>query len=165
MVYPRVDPVALVLVEAQDGEAILLTRQARFPRGLYTLVSGYVEVGESVEAAAAREVLEETGVHVQTDAVRLVASQPFLFHGCELLLGCAAVAAEAGRPPIDCQRPGDGGGELEDAAWVPREEVLGLLREAPPGRPPRRAAGPAQEANDIVNWIMNYHSGSENSGN
>ena len=54
--HPRVDPVAIVLVASADGTRCLLGRQARYPAGMYTCVSGFVEHAESVESAAAREV-------------------------------------------------------------------------------------------------------------
>ena len=58
-VYPRVDPVAIVLCVSADGERVLLGRQKAFPPGMFTCISGFVEHGESVERAAAREVLDQ----------------------------------------------------------------------------------------------------------
>ena len=131
--YPRVDPVAICLVESADGTRCLLGRQQRYPPGMYTLVSGFVEHGESVEAAAVREVAEETGVRCH--AASLVASQPWPLgrgHHCELMLGCTARAIEGGED-IDVGGGGGGAGELEEARWFERSEVLKMLGRVAPG--------------------------------
>src|SRR4029434_7261302 len=60
--FPRLDPAIIVLVS--DGERALLGRLADWPAGRYSTIAGFVEPGESLEDAVAREVLEETGVHV-----------------------------------------------------------------------------------------------------
>src|SRR5580692_1395934 len=59
-VFPRIDPAIIVLIS--DGERALLGRQASWPAGRYSTIAGFVEVGESLEDAVVREVLEETGV-------------------------------------------------------------------------------------------------------
>ena len=124
--YPRVDPVAIVLCVSADGERILLGRQASYPKRMYTCVSGFVEHGESAERAAAREVCEETGVLVGPAA--LIASQPWPCgrgSSCELMLG-VVVRAIPGGESIDVTG-GVGGGELEDARWFDRTAVATLL--------------------------------------
>jgi len=60
--HPRTDPVVIMLVE--DGDRVLLGRQARWPEGRYSALAGFVEPGESLEEAVAREVAEESGVQV-----------------------------------------------------------------------------------------------------
>ena len=70
--YPRVDPVVIMLAE-HDGR-VLLGRQPRFPPGRYSALAGFVEVGEAIEAAVARELFEEAGERVIE--VRHEASQP-----------------------------------------------------------------------------------------
>jgi NAD+ diphosphatase len=60
--YPRINPVCIVVVEDADGERCLLGRMARYPPGMYTCISGFVEHAESAEAASAREVLEEVPI-------------------------------------------------------------------------------------------------------
>lgn len=132
--YPRVNPVAIVIVESADGERCLLGRQKAYPPGMYTCVSGFVEHGESAENAAAREVLEETAVVVEF--ARLVGSQPWpCGRGaeCELMLGCVARAC-VGQEDVDVSVDGGGGGELEEARWFTREEVRVMLDRA--NRPP-----------------------------
>ena len=135
--YPRVDPVAIVLVESADGSRCLLGRQSRYPAGFYTCISGFVEHAESAEAAAAREVHEETGV--VCGSVALVASQPWPCgrgNHCELMLACAARADSTPEAEAIRVANGDGSpGELEDARWFSREEARQMLRSsaAPPG--------------------------------
>lgn len=100
--YPRVDPVAIVLVESADGSRCLLGRQQRYPKGMFTCISGFVEHAESVENAAVREVHEETGV--SCGAAALLASQPWPCgrgDHCELMLGCVARAEPEGEQVRD----------------------------------------------------------------
>jgi len=108
--FPRVDPVAIMLVEC-DGK-LLLGRQARFPPRSYSALAGFVEPGETVEEAVAREVFEEAGVRVRD--VRYIASQPWPFPS-QLMIGCHA-AAEGDALTIDTT-------ELEDARWFERAEI------------------------------------------
>jgi len=108
--FPRIDPAIIVLVS--DGERALLGRQASWPSGRYSTIAGFVEPGESLEDAVAREVFEETGVHLLTSDYH--SSQPWPFPS-SLMLGFMATAA-----------PGSiakAGSELEDARWVTRDEI------------------------------------------
>jgi NAD+ diphosphatase len=111
--FPRIDPAIIVLVT--DGSRALLGRQPSWPKNRYSALAGFVEPGETLEEAVAREVAEETGVHV--DSVRYFASQPWPFPA-SLMLGFHA-RASAGEIRLD--------GELEDARWFQLEE----LRSAP----------------------------------
>jgi NAD+ diphosphatase len=108
--FPRLDPAIIVLVT--DGERALLGRQASWPARRYSTIAGFVEPGESLEDAVAREVAEETGVEVQS--VSYDSSQPWPFP-CSLMLGFRATAHPASRVQL--------GGELEDAAWFTREQL------------------------------------------
>lgn len=117
--HPRTDPVVIMLVTG--GDRALLGRQARWPPGRYSALAGFVEPGESLEEAVAREVREETGVTVARPRYR--SSQPWPFPA-SLMLGF--FAERAGGEPA----PGDG--ELEDARWFDRDE----LRAAAEGRGP-----------------------------
>ena len=131
-IYPRIDPVAIVLCESADGLRCLLGRSVKYPRGMYTCISGFVEHAEQVEAAAARELVEETGV--RCGPVRLVASQPWpCGRGgtCELMLACAARAADGCEEINVSGGSTDGSGELEDARWFTREEVLQMVELQP----------------------------------
>jgi len=127
--FPRVDPVVIMLVEHEDR--LLLGRQPHYPPGRYSALAGFVEVGESVEAAVAREVKEEAGLDVCE--VRYVASQPWPFPS-SLMIGCRARALDADLT-IDTT-------ELEHARWFTRDEVrqaLGREENASFLAPPRTA--------------------------
>jgi NAD+ diphosphatase len=112
--FPRVDPVAIMLAE-HEGR-VLLGRQHRYPPGRYSALAGFIEPGESVEEAVARELMEEAGVAVSD--VRYLASQPWPFPG-SLMIGCTASAADD-RIILDSN-------ELEDAMWVDRAGVAAAL--------------------------------------
>ena len=114
--FPRVDPVAIMLVEHESR--LLLGRNAGFPPGTYSALAGFVEPGETIEEAVAREVLEEAGVRV--GAVRYVASQPWPFPS-QLMIGCHAVA-ESDTLAIDPN-------ELEDARWFARAEIAEAIEK------------------------------------
>jgi len=113
--FPRVDPVVIMIAE-HDGRA-LLGRQASWPAGRYSALAGFLEAGESMEEAVAREVAEEAGVAVRN--VRYVASQPWPFPHAQLMLACIA---EAHDDALVIDRR-----ELEDAIWVSREVVSRVL--------------------------------------
>jgi NAD+ diphosphatase len=108
--FPRIDPAIIVLVTA--GTKALLGRQQSWPAGRYSTLAGFVEPGETLEEAVAREVHEETGVSIE--AVSYFASQPWPFPA-SLMLGFHAVTTEQA-VQLD--------GELEDARWFERSELL-----------------------------------------
>ncbi len=109
--FPRTDPAVIMLVTR--GERCLLGRQASWPDKVYSTLAGFVEPGESLEEAVAREVKEESGIVVED--VRYHSSQPWPFPS-SLMLGFTAIAkTERIEPQMD---------ELEDARWVSREEIL-----------------------------------------
>ena len=118
-VFPRIDPAIIVLVS--DGERALLGRQASWPAGRYSTIAGFVEPGESLEDAVAREVLEETSVVVRES--RYHSSQPWPFPS-SLMLGFEATAV-----PGSIARAGS---ELEDARWFTRDELLAGTAVLPP---------------------------------
>lgn len=108
--HPRTDPVVIMLVV--DGDRVLLGRQASWPRGRWSALAGFVESGESLEEAVAREVLEESGV-VAVDP-RYVSSQPWPFPS-SLMLGFVTRYASGAPAVADA--------ELEDVRWFTRDEV------------------------------------------
>jgi len=112
--FPRTDPAVIMLVYRDDvpGGACLLGRQAVWPKGMFSTLAGFVEPGESLEQAVAREVLEESGVHV--DAVTYLASQPWPFPA-SLMLGFHARATST-EIVVDPD-------ELDDAQWFARADV------------------------------------------
>jgi NAD+ diphosphatase len=117
--FPRLDPAIIVLVT--DGERALLGRQASWPSGRYSTIAGFVEPGESLEDAVAREVLEETTVEVTSVAYH--SSQPWPFPS-SLMLGFVAGAAPGA--------PARGDSELEDARWFTREQIASGTPVLPP---------------------------------
>ncbi len=110
--FPRIDPAVIVLVT--DGERALLGRQSAWPAGRYSTLAGFVEPGESLEDAVAREVFEEAGVRVHD--VEYHSSQPWPFPS-SLMLGFTARADAAAEVRTD--------GELEDARWFSRADIAG----------------------------------------
>jgi NAD+ diphosphatase len=114
--YPRLSPAIIVLVER--GETALLGRNARFPGVMYSTLAGFVEAGETLEEAVAREVREEAGIEVRE--VRYFGSQPWPFPD-SLMVGFTAQHA-SGEVKADPA-------ELSDAGW--------FAADALPPVPPR----------------------------
>jgi NAD+ diphosphatase len=112
--FPRTDPVVIMLI--LSGNDVLMGRSPGWPEGMYSLLAGFVEPGETLEAAVRREVHEEAGVVV--DRVDYLASQPWPFPA-SLMLGCRgeATSRDIRVDPV----------ELEDARWVSREEMLEIV--------------------------------------
>ncbi len=123
--FPRVDPVVIMLAE-HDGR-LLLGRQPQYPPGRYSALAGFLEPGESIEAAVARELQEEAGIDVVD--VTYIASQPWPFPS-SLMIGCHARAL-ADALTIDLT-------ELDDARWFTRDEIAAALAGEPeaPFQPP-----------------------------
>jgi NAD+ diphosphatase len=117
--FPRIDPAIIVLVT--DGERALLGRQASWPPNRYSTIAGFVEPGESLEDAVAREVMEETAIEVTS--ARYDSSQPWPFPS-SLMLGFHATAVPGSPVKI--------GQELEDAAWFTREQINSGATLVPP---------------------------------
>lgn len=113
--FPRVDPVVIMLAE-HDGR-LLLGRQPAYPPGRYSALAGFVEPGETIEAAVAREIKEEAGIEI--GLVRYVASQPWPFPS-SLMIGAHATALS---DPLTIDR-----NELDDARWFTRAEVAAAMR-------------------------------------
>lgn len=119
--FPRVDPVVIML--AEHGDRALLGRQASWPAGRYSALAGFLEPGETVEEAVARELFEEAGVCASR--VRYVTSQAWPFPA-QLMLACIAeVIDDTLNIATD---------ELEDAIWLSRAEVRAALAGDPAAR-------------------------------
>jgi len=109
--FPRTDPAIIVLVS--HGDLCLLGRQRVWPKGMYSTLAGFVEPGESLEEAVAREVFEESGVVVEAPSYH--SSQPWPFPG-SIMLGFHASARDTALN-VDTD-------ELETAAWFHRDQLL-----------------------------------------
>ncbi|UZD90252.1 NAD(+) diphosphatase [Cognatishimia activa] len=126
--FPRTDPVVIMLVT--QGNSVLVGRSPGWPDGMFSLLAGFLEPGETPEAAVRREVFEEAGIRV--GAVEYLGSQPWAFPS-SLMLGfhAEALGTEITLDPV----------ELEDAIWMTREEVmLAFSGEHPRVRRPRNGA-------------------------
>ncbi|MCP4328674.1 MAG: NAD(+) diphosphatase [Alphaproteobacteria bacterium] len=108
--FPRLDPAVIMLVH--DGDRCILGRQPGWPAGLHSTLAGFVEPGESLEDAVAREIMEEVGIDV-TD-IRYHSSQPWPFPS-SLMLGFHARARDDAITVYE--------DELEDARWFTREAI------------------------------------------
>jgi NAD+ diphosphatase len=137
--FPRTDPVVIML--ATDGERCLLGRQPRFPAGMYSCLAGFLEPGETIEAAVRREIGEEAGI--QCGAVTYLGCQPWPFPA-SLMIGCLVDAASTDIA-IDAE-------ELEDARWFTRAEVRAMLE----GRHPEGLTCPMPMAiahHIVLAWV------------
>jgi NAD+ diphosphatase len=122
--FPRTDPAVIMLVH-DGGDLCLLGRGPQWGEKRFSTLAGFVEPGESLEAAVAREVFEEVGVSV-TD-VRYVASQPWPFPS-SLMVGF--VARLSGDPSLHLDPK-----EMAEAHWFTRDEVQQAADGADRGEP------------------------------
>lgn len=137
--FPRVDPVVIMLAEC-DGQ-VLVARQPQFPAGFFSALAGFLEPGESLEEAVAREMWEEAGVRARD--VAYVASQPWPFPS-SLMMGCMARVDD---PALTLDLT-----ELEAAMWVTRDEVRAALAGDPAA--PFMAAPPLAIARHLLElWV------------
>jgi len=123
-----------------DGDRVLLGRSPGWPARLYSLMAGFVEPGETIEAAVRRETFEEAGVRV--GPVAYLASQPWPYPA-SLMLGChgTALSAEIAIDP----------GEIEDARWVSRSQLLRVFAGEHPDIGPARGGAIAHFL--LRNWL------------
>lgn len=136
--FPRTDPVVIMLVTY--GSSVLMGRSPGWPEGMYSLLAGFVEPGETLEAAVRREVVEEAGVKV--GAVEYLASQPWPFPA-SLMFGCAgeALTRDITIDPV----------EIEDAMWVTRDEMMEAFAGNHPVLKPARKGAIAHFL--LQNWL------------
>ncbi len=120
--YPQIAPCIIVAIRRDDS--ILLAQHTRHRNGVYTVLAGFVEVGETLEQTVAREVMEESGIKVKN--LRYVTSQPWPFP--QSLMAAFMAEYDSGEIHIDPK-------ELLDAGWY-RYDALPLL--PPPGTVARR---------------------------
>ncbi len=134
--FPRTDPAIIVLIWREDR--CLLGRKAEWPAGRYSTLAGFVEPGESLEAAVARELREEVGIELK--AGRYFASQPWPFPTSLMVGFIAQAAGEA----IVVDRS-----ELEDARWFTRQELRSGLEQGTLSLSPRLTISYRL----IANWL------------
>jgi NAD+ diphosphatase len=108
--YPRLSPAVIMLI--YKGDKILLARAPRFRKGLYSVLAGFVEPGESLEETVARETKEEVGIEIKN--IRYFGSQPWPFPN-SLMVGFSAEYASGSITP----QPG----EIEEAAWFGKADL------------------------------------------
>ena len=139
--FPRTDPVTIMLVEHDDK--LLLGRQPRFPPRIFSALAGFVEPGESIEEAVAREVFEEAGVRVRD--VTYIASQPWPFPS-QLMIGCHSIADD---PTLAVDFS-----EIEEARWFSRAELEVARAAGPEGTPDLIFPRSFAIAHHLVNWWL-----------
>ena len=136
--FPRTDPVVIMLI--LHGNSVLVGRSPGWPEGMYSLLAGFVEPGETIEAAVRREVFEEAGVRV--GQVDYLSSQPWPFPS-SLMFGCMGQATTR-KITVDPV-------ELDDAIWLTREEMLEVFAGQNPNI---RAAREGAIARFLIeNWL------------
>ena len=136
--FPRTDPVVIMLITR--GNSVLMGRSPAWPDGMYSLLAGFVEPGEPIEAAVRREVFEEAGVRV--GEVSYLSSQPWPFPS-SLMFGCWGRATSE-EITIDPE-------EIEAAKWVTREEMMAAIAGNDPEMKPARQGSIARFL--IENWL------------
>lgn len=138
--FPRTDPVAIMLIEHEGS--VLLGRGAHWAERVYSALAGFVEPGESIEEAVARETFEEAGVRVRD--ISYVASQPWPFPS-NLMIGCHGYADD---PAIQLDPT-----ELADARWFTRAECVEAIANGSDSQsflpPPREAI-----ARTLIEWWL-----------
>ena len=122
--FPRTDTAIIVIIS--EGDACLLGRQAAWPEGMYATIAGFLEPGETLEQAVAREAKEETGVELQE--ISYHSSQPWPFPS-SIMVGFRATARSR-----DIYTEND---ELEDARWFTRSEIAAGLQDGTLRLPPQ----------------------------
>lgn len=130
MVWPKVAPAIIVAVT--KGDKLLLAHNRMFPDGMYSVLAGFVEMGETFEDCVRREVFEETGIKVQN--IKYFGSQPWPFPN-SMMIGFTAEYLDG-----DIEVDND---EIVDAKWFEKDEIEGLYRKS------------ISISSDLIGWFMN----------
>ncbi len=136
--FPRTDPVVIMLIT--HGNSVLVGRSPGWPAGMFSLLAGFVEPGETLEAAVRREVFEESGITV--GEVNYLSSQPWPFPS-SLMFGCSGIALDT-KITIDPA-------EIDDARWITREEMADVFAGQHPEILPARKGSIAHFL--LENWL------------
>ena len=130
MVWPKTAPAIIVAVT--KGDRLLLAHNSMFPEGMYSVLAGFVEMGETFEQCVKREVFEETGIKVQN--IKYFGSQPWPFPN-SYMIGFTAEYLD-GEIEVDNH-------EIIDAKWFAKEEIPGLYRKS------------ISISSELIEWFMN----------
>lgn len=143
MIFPRTDPVVIMLVVDEAKNLCLLGRSHHFAPGMYSCLAGFVEPGETIENAVRRETHEEASI--VTGRIRYHASQPWPMPHT-LMIGCYA-EAKSTEIHIDDK-------ELDDCRWFTPEETLDMLNrtDANGNTSPPKGAIAHRLMRDWVEW-------------
>ena len=114
--WPRQDPSMIALISSRDQQRVLLARSPRHPTGVHTVLAGFVEAGETMEGAVAREVFEETGVLIDQGSVRYIGTQPWPFPQ-STMIGFTATADDLSQDIVIDPK------EIVSAHWFEKEDV------------------------------------------
>ena len=118
--WPRQDPSMIAVISSRDGQRVLLAHSTRHPPKFHTVLAGFVEAGETFEAAVARETFEETGIRIDEGSVHYVGSQPWPFpQSC--MIGFTATADDSVPLNVDTI-------ELVSARWFDKSDVVKASR-------------------------------------
>lgn len=113
--WPRQDPSMIAVISSRDGQRVLLAHSTRHPPKFHTVLAGFVEAGETFEAAVAREAFEETGIRIDEGSVKYVGSQPWPFpQSC--MIGFTATSDDTVPLNVDTN-------ELVSARWFKKSDV------------------------------------------
>ncbi len=130
MVWPKTAPAIIVAVT--KGDKLLLAHNRMFPEGMYSVVAGFVEMGESFEQCVMREVYEEIGIKIQN--VKYFGSQPWPFPN-SMMIGFTAEYLEG-----DIKVDND---EIVDAKWFAKEDIPGKYRKS------------ISISSELIDWFLN----------
>lgn len=124
-IYPRINVATIFLIT--HGDYALLGRKAFWPKGRYSTLAGFLDVGETLEQCIVRETLEESGVHVDISSVTFDSSQPWPFPN-SFMIGFRAVALNNKNDPTSLPSIEVDQDEMEDVKWFHKDYVAARLQ-------------------------------------
>lgn len=130
IIWPKTAPAIIVAVT--NGDKLLLAHNKLFPEGMYSVIAGFVEMGETFEDCVRREVFEETGIKVKN--IKYFGSQPWPFPN-SFMIGFTAEYLE-GEIKVDNE-------EIVDAKWFSKDEIPGIYRKS------------VSISTELIEWFLN----------